>query len=84
MRTGSSAQGQSGLRIIQTYSGPVSMSCATCAHSEFIRANLHACQLADGESVDEDDACPRWRPLTLGDTSLVIFGSPPTDEDSVV
>lgn len=71
------------LKIVQTYSGPVAMTCATCAHSEFVRGNLHACLLADGESRDEDDGCDRWRPLTVG-VDQFVFGSPAGEEDVVL
>jgi hypothetical protein len=53
------------LKILHTDCGPVSMSCATCAHSTFVRGNLQSCDLDDGRQVDEDDDCGRWSPMVV-------------------
>jgi hypothetical protein len=53
------------LNILQTRCGPLTMACATCCHSTFLRGNLQACELQGGKVMDEDDCCPEWQPLVV-------------------
>lgn len=50
---------------------PGLVTCATCAHNQFVRGRVRYCHLTDRQ-MHEDANCREWRPTVV--STLKIFG----------
>lgn len=64
------------------------VSCATCVHSVFSRANIHRCQTPATRylAVTSDFGCEHWQALTIEPRTgqTLVFGALPRDPSCLV